>query len=191
MTVVWFKVPLCLSWSRTGRAGWWQLPKSPACRHSDQRLTSGEGRESCKMHWAGRSSGRLARSGFVTEGETGGGVLTLLCPRVLEVNSLSSHVGPRGWHIADRCWDRGGWQGTRAPQVNLFHRSHVTLSTFSVCCQTYWAPLSSSSGCLAFYHGSRIRVFANIQINFHLVLRQACSMLTSGANTHTENTNTE
>lgn len=34
-------------------------------------------------------------------------------------------------------------------------------------------------------------MFANIQINFHSALRRAGSALTSGANTHMENTNTE
>lgn len=37
--------------------------------------------------------GPVARSGFVMERD---GVLTLLCPHALQVNSLSSHVGPRG-----------------------------------------------------------------------------------------------
>lgn len=64
----------------------------------------------------------------------------------------------------------------------------MTLSTFSVCCQTTEQLCPPALSAWFFITAS---VFANIQINFHPALRQAGSALTSGANTHMENTNTE
>lgn len=101
-----------------------------AWRCPDHRLTSGKRTPQLVNPL------NLQSKEWICDREASVAVLTLPRPHALEVNSLSSHVGPQGWHAADRCWDRGGWQGTRAPRVNLFHRSHMTLSTFSVCCQT-------------------------------------------------------
>lgn len=84
------------------------LPGSRAVR-PDRSLTGGDGRRNRKEHRAHR---RLVRSGFVTESD-GPWVLTLPCPRVLEVNSLSSHVGPRGDTLQT---DAGTAEGDKVPE---------------------------------------------------------------------------
>lgn len=62
----------------------------------------------------------------------------------------------------------------------------MTLSTFRVCCQTTENLCPPAPPVWLFITAS---VFANIQINFQSALRQAG--MTSRANTHMENTNTE
>lgn len=77
--------------SPCSRPGWWQLPQAPPEPDRVQPRANKWGRTLEQ-----ENSLNLPNKERICDSETSVVVLTSQCPRALEVNSLSSHVGPQG-----------------------------------------------------------------------------------------------